>query len=91
MERLLAQRDDEGLTFRELSALSGIPVPTLSSWAIRLRREENGPALVPVDVVDHPGRASVEIEVCAGLRITIERGYDADILTRVLSSLLNGC
>ena len=88
---MLAQRDHEGLTFRELSGLSGIPVPTLSSWAIRLRREDDCPALVPVDVVDHPDQAFVAIEACAGLRITIERGYDADVLARLLSSLLNGC
>ena len=40
VQRWLALRDREGLTYRNLSARSGIPANTLAHWAWRLRREE---------------------------------------------------
>ncbi len=40
VQRWLSLRDREGLTYRELSARSGIPANTLTHWAWRLRRKE---------------------------------------------------
>ena len=37
MVALLALRDCEGLTFRELSARCGVPAATLNWWSWRLR------------------------------------------------------
>ena len=39
MERHLARREAEGLTFVELAQRTGIPFGTLSSWNHKLRRE----------------------------------------------------
>ena len=39
MRSLLVRREREGLTFRELSAQSGVPFGTLASWAWKLRQE----------------------------------------------------
>ena len=54
IERLLSRRARQGLTFRELSEESGIPIPTLSYWSSKLRRQEEAPEtqFVPVEVAD---------------------------------------
>ena len=39
MRRWLEQRDRDGLTFRELSAVSGVPAGTLAYWSWKLRCE----------------------------------------------------
>ncbi len=93
LERLLAQRDDEGLTFRELSEQSGIPVPTLSYWAAKLRREkiEESPSLVPVDVVDGTERAPIALEIGPELRLLVEHDFDATHLARLVSVLTARC
>ena len=54
MEGLLERRVRERLTYRELSEESGIPIPTLSYWASKLRREgaEVEARLVEVELVD---------------------------------------
>ena len=51
MTRLLARRESEGLSLRELSECSGIPVGTLSWWAHRLRAE-SGPAFAELVVAE---------------------------------------
>lgn len=40
MEQLFVLREAEGLTYRELSEHSGIPLGTLNWWAHRLRHED---------------------------------------------------
>ncbi len=93
MERLLARRERQGLTFRELSEESGIAVPTLSWWASKLRRESAEPEarLVPVEVLDEGGSGSVTIELGSGLRLVVEPGFDAEQLARVVSALSSAC
>ena len=46
MERLLHRRERQGLTYRELSEDSGIPIPTLSWWSQKLKRESEDAAQV---------------------------------------------
>jgi predicted transcriptional regulator len=93
MERLLSERRAEGLTFRELSERSGIPIPTLSYWAVKLRREQasDEPRLVPVEVIEDGGSAPLAIEVSSGLRVLVGRDFDTDHLSRVLSVLTARC
>lgn len=43
MRRWLAQREQRGLTFGELSQRTGVPRGTLGHWAWKLRQEEKMP------------------------------------------------
>lgn len=91
IQRLLERRARRGLTFREISEESGIPIPTLSYWASKQRRDaspqEPEARFVPVEVEadDHPG--GVAIELGPVVRVTVERGFDQEHLARVLSVL----
>lgn len=91
MERLLARRERLGLTFRELSDETGIPIPTLSYWASKFRREEPEATLVPVTVVEEPAESGLTIETYDGLRVRVEAGFDPQLLARVLSILRSSC
>ena len=59
-ERLLAERDREGLTWVALSERSGVPISTLQEWARRLRAESR-PAFVEVGSVEFAGPCSRSI------------------------------
>ena len=89
IERLLARRASQNLTFRELSAESGIPIPTLSYWASKLRQEgvDFETRLVEVEIQDEVAPAPIAIESRAGLRVTVEPGFDSEHLSRVLAAL----
>jgi transcriptional regulator with XRE-family HTH domain len=78
MRGLLALRDSDGLTLRELSELCGVPQGTLSWWASELRRRDASPSPEFVEVVleakggvgtddcgraDDAGAASIEFTV----------------------------
>ena len=90
--RLLARRARQGLTYRELSEESGIPIPTLAYWAAKLRREEqDSPRFVPMEVIEDRQEAAVKIETDSGLRLVVERGFDEQHLARVLSVLVSQC
>ena len=93
LERWLAERDELGLTFRELHERSGIPIPTLNWWAAKLRREREQapPQLVRVDIVDDAGESNLTIEVGANARVTVKHDFDEDHLGRVLDLLLSRC
>lgn len=52
IERWLSRREAEGLTLRELSVRSGIPVGTLAWWSHRLRNEQAEPEFVDLGVVE---------------------------------------
>jgi transcriptional regulator with XRE-family HTH domain len=77
IERLLARRARQGLTFRELSEQSGIPIPTLSYWASKLRNEgvDFEARLVEVEILDDADPAPITIETQEGLRVTVEPGH----------------
>jgi len=90
--RLLERRARHGLTYREVSEESGIPIPTLAYWAAKLRREEEDtPRFVPVEVVDDQQEAVLKIEIDSGLRLVVEPGFDEQHLARVLSVLVSQC
>lgn len=89
--RLLERRARHGLTYRELSEESGIPIPTLAYWAAKQRREERSshpPAsFSPVEVVDDDNSGAIVIELGPSVRVTVERDFDDTHLARVLSVL----
>ena len=91
IQRLLARRARHGLTFREISEESGIPIPTLSYWASKQRRDEDedeAPAqFVPIELENDAEAGTIAIELGSSVRVTVERGFDEDHLTRVLSVL----
>lgn len=90
----LALRDREGLTYRELSRRSGVPVNTLAHWAWKLRREKGRATSERgfVEVVPREdgivGRgARIEIELLCGRRLAVDAGIDPSRLARVVAAL----
>jgi len=84
--RLLAQRERQGLTYRELSERSGVAAHTLSWWAWKLRREaaESTPAFVEVELpAGEPGSA-FEVELPGGVVLRVPPDFDASALRRLL-------
>ncbi len=89
---LLEERERDGLTMRALSERSGVPLSTLNCWASKLRRERSGRrSLVPVELVEDVGDGRVTIEVGGGVRVCVERGFDASHLQRVVEALGSRC
>lgn len=91
IHRLLERRARLGLTFREISEESGIPIPTLSYWASKRRREQAAeePAthFVPIEIEGDDLSGAIVIELGPSVRVTVEPGFDEEHLSRVLSVL----
>ena len=89
MEALLRERKKRGLTYKALSAESGIPLPTLTWWAQRFRKEsETGSRQAFVEL--KPPRQPVPIEiVIRDVRIVVRPGFDAKTLRAAVAAL--GC
>lgn len=89
IQRLLKRRARHGLTFREISEESGIPIPTLSYWASKQRRDEDSgepsARFVSVELDGDDQAGAIAIELGSAVRVTVERGFDEEHLTRVLS------
>lgn len=97
IQRWLAERRERGLTFKQLSECSGIPVPTLTGWAWRLRKEEaslDGSLGVAPFVEIGVRRASVpsspfsqmQIEF-SGCVIHLGQDFDEALFVRVLRAV----
>lgn len=94
IERLLRRRERQGLTYRELSEESGIPIPTLCWWSKKLKREVVDAAVaadrcewVPVEVVEDEleGRgATIEIALGDKMRLLVPPAASEEHLRRVL-------
>ena len=96
MERLLRRRERLGLTYRELSEESGIPIPTLAWWSKRLAEVPDGHAsceLVAVEVVDEmPAKeAAIEIRCGDALKVVVPAGASEAHLARVLRAVASAC
>ena len=97
IERLLARRRRNGLTFRELSEESGIPIPTLSWWSRKLSLEseetdsEELQDLVEVEVLDDsttPGvEDAIEMRLGGDVRIRVPASVTESHLRRVLRAV----
>ena len=98
MERLLRKREQRGLTYRELSEESGIPIPTLSWWSRRLKGERppggsaQGCELVAIEVVDDEPEGSADaIEIIVGdrLKLLVPPSASQVHLQRVLRAVVS--
>jgi transcriptional regulator with XRE-family HTH domain len=97
MEALLARRDRQGLTFAQLSARSGVPVPTLSWWSSRLRREspertsDDGFVEVVASDAEPWSGARVEIVLRSGRQLVVREEIAAATLSRLMTVLESAC
>lgn len=95
IERLLRKRERHGLTYRELSEESGVPVGTLAWWSHRLERERAvrppvSGELVEVEVIDDDEEgvgSAIEIVVGEGLRVRVPPTASETHLRRVLRAV----
>ena len=89
IQRLLNRRARQGLTYREISEESGIPIPTLSYWASKQRRDASfqdpETRFVPVEVEADDPLGAIAIELGLGGLVMVERGFDDEPPARVLS------
>lgn len=102
VQRLMAEREATGESWRSVSARTGINYATLTGWAWRLRRERRA-SLAPrperVEFVellprDAPESARelerdvpIEIVLRGERRLRIGAHFDADALTRLVRAL----
>jgi transposase-like protein len=93
MRRWLAEREREGLTYRELSQRAGVAANTLAHWAWRLRRGEGKPTasaapnfveLVPSAAPSDTPGSRVEIVTRSERRVIVDAGIDSAALARIL-------
>ena len=89
MTRLLALRDREGLSLRELAERFDIPTGTLSWWAHRLRAEKK-PAFTEVRLSREVSAARSETAAPARLRFPggVVAEFDGDLAKLVADALL---
>ena len=88
MARLLAQRERQGLTYRELSERSGIPAHTLSWWAWKLRQDPvPRPSFVELELEEATPTPAIEVETPGGHVLRLREDFDPALLRRVLEVL----
>jgi len=93
MIALLARREREGLSLRELSAKTGIAAGTLSWWSWRLRhdaqeeRKEADHGFVELVATPEHNGCPVTIELRNGIRLEVEDRVDADALRKLVDML----
>lgn len=90
IRELLSRRDREGLTYRELSEESGIPIGTLSYWRARLRRRESEPLFEELRIVDEEleaTRTGIEVIGPRGHRVRFDEDASPELITRILAAL----
>ena len=96
MRALLALREAEGLTMRELAAASEVPSGTLSWWAAEIRRRDRAAAADPdfVEILvasadehtDEDAALCFEIALTGGVRVVVPARYGLARLVRELST-----
>ena len=101
IESLLRQRDEKGLTYRQLAARSGVAQATLAgwSWRLRKRRLETAAAgrirrhqpgfveLVPPSSEPREGDDRYEVVLRSGHRLLVGSNFSEPILFRLVRAL----
>ena len=88
----LSRRERDGLTWAELSRVSGIPVWTLRYRDRRRSTEASSPfrsrrRFLSVEIADREVPAGLELVTPSGLRVLVPPDFDADHLRRILEAL----
>ena len=96
IEKLLAGRERQGLSFRELSEQSGVPAPTLAWWSAKVRRERGRASqrfveVVPAAGVEASGDERAEIVLRSGRQLVVREGIDEQTLQRLVAALEAPC
>lgn len=89
MSALLARRDSEGVTFKQLAADSGVPLGTLLSWSRKLRTETTAPATREqpfIELATEPA-SELELRLPSGATISIRPGFDPALLRELVAAL----
>lgn len=92
MQRWLAIRERDGLTYRELSQRVGVSANALAQWAWRLRHDAAKRSstvaefveLVPSAAPQDPPSSRVEIVTRSDRRVIVDAQIDVAVLTRIL-------
>lgn len=96
MRRLLSLRKREGLTYAELSELSGFAISTLQSWNSRLRREAAEAPFAELVCAQSEGSllspeesnfSGIRLHLEPGISIEVSAGFDSQTLSRVVETL----
>lgn len=92
MAALLARRERDGLTLRELSEESGIPFGTLSWWSWRLRQmsaedARGSSAFVEVVASGACNDSEVVVQLDNGLAVAVRGGADTRWLCELVAAL----
>jgi len=92
MAALLARRERDGLSLRQLSEESGIPFGTLSWWSWRLRQlsvqdERGSAAFVEVVASGASNDSEVVVRLDNGLAVEVRGGADAAWLRELVAAL----
>lgn len=89
MAALLARRDREGLTYEELSEVSGVPAGTLASWKSRFRREQQGSEFAELtdELVPTENDGRLEVVGPLGHTVRFDGSIDPHLLKAILAAL----
>ena len=97
IEAQLARKEAEGLTYDQLSDVSGIPASTLARWGMWIGRERRQAAAASqsgarrfVEVttpLERDPKSGIELVVGGTHRIAIERNFDEVTLRRLIEFL----
>jgi hypothetical protein len=97
---LVSEFEQSGMGRKEFCAAHGLSVHTLDAWRKRIAQSGSQKKIVPVEIVENR-RASVgsiraasaerngklRVMLADGLRIEVERGFDAAELRRLIAAL----
>jgi hypothetical protein len=92
LRRLLKQREDEGLTFKQLSEESGIAIHVLHHRARKDARDALGkPAkagsFVEITTKPDPRPSGIELQLSNGVRVQLATDFDEGTLARLLATV----
>jgi hypothetical protein len=98
MAALLARRDREGMSLRQLAAETGIALGTLSWWTWRLRQDgaaeeegDQGPLGGFVELAtanrQPPAGDRITIELACGTRLEVDARINSEALRRIVAAL----